>query len=304
MIHELPPEIADLFPFDPHWARVTGRNLHYVDEGPPSPRAFLLMHGNPTWSFLYRRIIPPLASAGYRVIAPDFLGSGRSDHGQVEGEYAIAHHVARTLALLDRAGVREVIPFLQDWGGPTGFGMELRRPGLMAAAALGNTFWGEASEFHRRVYPWRTMHAPVAGALLFSRRAVFVQGMRLGGPPEMHDGPAFAAYRLPFEAHNNSAGATLAWPRAISTGPDHPTHGLAREIWGLLPTLDIPVRFVWGAADVVFPAEEQGRALQERLPRGKDKPMVRIEEGRHFIQEFAPDQIADALLELAEEVWA
>lgn len=301
MIPELPEPIRELFPFEPHWVEATGRQLHYVDEGPRTSSAILLMHGNPTWSFLYRKIIPPLVNAGFRVVAPDFLGSGRSDHGVAEEEYAIANHVARTLAVLDHIGVERVVPFLQDWGGPIGLGMELCRPGLIRGAVLGNTFWGEASEFHKRVFPWRTMHAPVAGSLLFSRRPVFIGGLRLGGPDEIQDGPAFDAYRLPYQVHNGSAGATLAWPRAIATGPGHPTQALADAIWEMLPHLDIPVRFVWGDADVVFPPGEQGEAMRARLPRGRDHEMILVPGGKHFVQEFAPDVIARELAAVATE---
>lgn len=243
-----------------------------------------------------------MAEAGQRVIAPDFLGCGRSDHGIAESQYAIAHHVARTLALLDAAGVRHAVMFLQDWGGPIGLGLELARPGLVAGVVLGNTFWGEGSSFHHRVESWRAIHAPVAGPLLFARLPIFLNALRLSGPPSIHDGPAWRAYTLPFEMHGG-AGATLAWPRAIALSEDHPTAPLARAIWEMLGRLEVPTRFVWGERDAVFPPDEQGAALRERLPRGGEHEMVLVPGARHFVQEYAPGACADAVIAVAREAF-
>ncbi len=302
MIETLPREIEKLYPFEAHWVEVGGYRLHYVDEGPRDADAVVLLHGNPTWSFLYREIIPRIVEAGLRVVAPDFLGSGRSDHARSEAEYAIVHHAARTLAVLDHAGVERGAFFLQDWGGPTALGMALVRPRLLAAMVLGNTFWGVSSVYHRRVYPWRTLHAPVAGPLLFGRRPVFIDGARLGMPQSLAP-EALHAYRLPFEAQRGP-GSTLAWPRAIALGPESPTWPLAQRIWEAMPELDVPTRFVWGAADVVFPWKEQGIAMRDRLPRGAEHEPCLVPEGRHFVQEYAPAECAEALVAVAREAFA
>lgn len=303
MIPELPHDIQALFEFEPRWTRVGGYQLHYVDEGPDTPEAIVLPHGNPTWSFLYRNIIPPLVDAGYRVIAPDHLGSGRSDHGATEAEYAISLHAERLGALLDRAGVERAVFFLQDWGGPISLGAGLRRPRLVAGLVLGNTFWGQGSSFHHLVFPWRALHGPVAGPLLMGRTSTFIDGcIRNAMPPGAHSGAIWDAYHLPWEA-TPGAGATLPWPRAISLGPDHPTDELALAIRASLPHLDVPTRFVWGAADPVFPWHEQGVALRERLPRGRSHEPNVIEGAGHFIQEWAPSECADALLAVADEAF-
>jgi pimeloyl-ACP methyl ester carboxylesterase len=303
MIPELPAELRELFPFEPHWVDVAGFTLHYVDEGPRSPDAVVLLHGNPTWSFIYRDFIPRIRDAGFRVVAPDFLGSGRSDQATSEAQYAIELHVERTLATLQDAGVERAVLFCQDWGGPIGLGCALAREGLLAGLVLCNTFWGIGSEFHHRVYPWRAIHAPVAGPLLFGRRDLFLQGLRLSGPPSIHQGPAWRAYNLPREV-NGGAGATLAWPRAISVLPDDPTRALADRIWAALPSLDVPVRFVWGMADAVFPFAEQGEALRQRLPRGTQYEPVLIEKARHFVQEYAPAECSEACIAVAAEAFA
>lgn len=303
MIPALPDDIRQLYPFDPHWVEVGGYTLHYVDEGPREERAVVLLHGNPTWSFLYRDIIPLIVSAGYRVVAPDYLGCGRSDHARREAEYAIAHHISRTLATLDAAGVKRAVFFCQDWGGPIGLGMAVARTSLLAGLVLGNTFWGEASSYHRRIVPWRAIHAPIAGPLLFGRSRTFLNALRLAGPRAIHTGAAWRAYELPFVVHGG-AGSTLAWPRAISLGPGHPTHPLATALWEAMPAMDVPVRLVWGEADVVFPADEQGRAFRQRLPRGAEHPVQRIADGNHFVQEYAPEECAHACTDVAKEAFA
>lgn len=303
MITDLPEDVRELYPFEPHWVNVAGFNLHYVDEGPRSQDAVVLLHGNPTWSFVYREFIPRIAAAGLRVVAPDYLGEGRSDHAQTEAQYAIEHHIGRTLATLDAAGVSRAVMFCHDWGGPIGLGCALAAPGLLAGLVLANTFWGEASEFHRRVFPWRAIHAPVAGPLLFGRQPLFLQGLKLSGPPSIHSGAAWRAYNLPREVHGGP-GTTLAWPRAISLGPGHPTQPLADRIWAALPEMDVPVRFVWGAGDAVFPPGEQCEALRQRLPRGQEQPTTLIPKGRHFVQEYAPVECSDACIEVAREAFA
>jgi haloalkane dehalogenase len=299
----LPDAVAALFPYRPHWAEVGGYRLHYVDEGPRTPEAVVLLHGNPTWSFLYRDVIPGIVEAGHRVVAPDYLGFGRSDHSASEAEHAIAHHVGRTLATLDAAGVTRAVLFCQDWGGPIGLGMALARPALLAGLVLANTFWGEASSFQRNVVGWRALHAPLAGALLLKRRRMFTGALRLSGPPEIHDGAAWEGYTLPFDSHADATGP-YAFPRAISTGPGHPTHPLARAIWDALPSMDVPTRMLWGDRDAVFTIEEQAVALRDRLPRADEHQLSIIEGARHFVQEYAPESCAVAAVSVAREAFA
>lgn len=302
MITDLPPEIADLFPFAPHWVDAGGPQLHYVDEGPRSRDAIVLLHGNPTWSFLYRQIIPPVVAAGWRVIAPDHLGCGRSDQASLEDQYAIALHAARLLSVLEHAGVERAVFFLQDWGGPIGMAAGMSKPGLFSGAVLGNTFWGRGSSFHRQAFPWRILHGPLAGPLFFHRSPVFVDGAALGMPPDLPDAVR-RAYRLPWLV-NGGGGATLAWPRAIAIDESSPTAPLADVLWEWMARADVPLRWVWGASDVVFPPEEQYEAMASRFPRGREHPPLLVSEGRHFVQEWVPTACAEALLATAEEAFA
>ena len=325
MIEELPADVAALWPYEPRWTEVGGYKLHHIDVTPVDLRrirgegsasdethersehaerahdtAVVLLAGNPTWGFLYRDVIPPIVEAGFRVLALDYLGMGRSDHARREEEYAIQHHADRVRAQLQAAGVERAVFFLQDWGGPIGLAACLDQPGLLAGLVLANTFWGEQSEFQKNALGWRALHAPVSGALLLGKRRMFTNALRLSGPPAIHDGAAWRAYTLPFDAHT-SPGSTYAFPRAISTGPGHPTHELAQRIFDALPSMDVPVRFVWGDRDAVFTREEQEATFRSRLPRGEEHPTVVVEGGRHFVQEYGPQQCADAAIAVARE---
>lgn len=301
MIADLPADVRGAFPFSPRWVDAGGSMLHYVDEGPRSTDAVVLLHGNPTWSFLYRNIIPDVVAAGWRVVAPDHLGCGRSDQAALPGQYAVALHAARLLSVLEHAGVRRAVFFLQDWGGPIGMVAGLSKPGLFAGAVLGNTFWGRGSSFHHDPFPWRIMHGPLSGPLLFDRRPVFVDGAALGMPPDLPE-VVRKAYRLPWQV-NGGAGATLAWPRAIALDDHSPTAPLADAIWDWMATADVPVRWVWGASDVVFPPSEQYEAMADRFPRGHQHPPVLIDQARHFVQEWAPEACAEALVAVADEAF-
>lgn len=298
---ELPGRIRTLYPFESKWAEIGGYTLHYIDEGPPEAPVVLLLHGNPTWSFVYRQFIPYITGAGFRAVAPDYLGFGLSDKPTDENVYAIQHHVGRTVALLDHIGVASAVLFLQDWGGPIGMGACLARPRLLKGLVLANTFWGEASKFQHSVPFWRALHGPIAGPLLLGRRGMFVNALKLSAPADMPEA-VWDAYRLPFAEATSRVG-TLAFPRAISMGPGHPTQPLADAILAALPRWDVPVRFVWGTADAVFPPDEMGAKFVELLPRATREHFEEIEGARHFVQEYAPRECARAIIDVCEEAF-
>jgi pimeloyl-ACP methyl ester carboxylesterase len=298
---ELPQNVRAIFPFESHWAEIGGYTLHYIDEGERDAPVVVLLHGNPTWSFVYREFIPYITGTGFRAIVPDYLGFGLSDKPTDENVYAIQHHVGRLVALLDHLTVERAVLFCQDWGGPIGMGACIARPRLLNGIVLANTFWGEASTFQHRVPFWRALHGPIAGPLLLGRRGMFVNAIKLSAPPDMPDA-VWDAYQLPFAEASSRVG-TLAFPRAISMGPGHPTQPLADAILEALPTWDLPVRLVWGSDDAVFPADEQGAKFVELLPRATLEHMTHIEGARHFVQEYAPRECARAVIDVCEEAF-
>src|SRR4029077_13345159 len=120
-----PDWLQKVFPYELRSAVVNGRRMSYVDEG--AGRPVLLLSGNPTWGFLYRDFIEPLKTAGYRAIAPDWIGAGYSDHPRVDAALTLAHHIADLVSFLDQLKLRGFVIIGQDWGGPQGVGAALQR---------------------------------------------------------------------------------------------------------------------------------------------------------------------------------
>lgn len=289
---ELPTAIRALYPFKGNYKRVNGRRIHYLDEGAGEP--IVLLHGNPTWSFLYRNFIPKLAKA-YRVIAPDYVGFGLSEKPADESAYSLRNHTAILTSLLDGLGLRNVTLVMQDWGGPIGLGYALARRSNVRALVIMNTWaFTDASRFHRSVYPWRLLHAPIFGQLLLKRRNLMVEANLTMGVfhSERISGAVLEAYRFPFPDYDSRTGI-LAFPRSIPLKPGDAAYDeLARISLGLR-NLDIPAKIIWGEQDIVFPVEFAYR-FQAALPQA-DEPYV-IHEARHFLQEDAPEEITEQIL--------
>jgi len=116
MLRPKPPWLQALFPWEHQALRVNGRTMAYLDEGPAEARPVLLLHGNPTWGFLYRDFLRPLAAAGYRTIVPDWVGAGYSDHPRLDAALTLSHHIADLVALMDHLQLRGFVVVGQDWG--------------------------------------------------------------------------------------------------------------------------------------------------------------------------------------------
>jgi haloalkane dehalogenase len=152
------------FPFEPHYLELADRRLgalrmHYVDEGPHDTPVVLMLHGEPTWSYLYRKIIPRVTAAGFRAVAPDYIGFGRSDKPVERASYTYQNHVEWMLEFLDRLALSRCTLVLQDWGGPIGLRLLAERPHCFDAVMLGNTVLPNCSR--RRGAP-RTGSGPMS----------------------------------------------------------------------------------------------------------------------------------------------
>lgn len=297
----LPNDVRALYPFESKWMECEGRRLHYLDEGGTGKPAVLLLHGNPTWSFLYREIIPRIVP-GLRAVAPDHLGFGLSDKPQSERLYSLANHVDRLREFTGRLGLKDIILVVQDWGGPIGLSLAVENPGLVRAILVMNTWaWPEPSPFHAAIEPWRTMHAPFAGAHFILRRNILVERalyLSTGRRERMTPGsPVLRGYQIPFSLPASRTGM-LAFPRNIPLRPGDANWDRMAALRDGLAKLDVPARLLWGAKDVVFPPENAER-FRSLLP--KCGPPRLIPHGMHFIQEDAPEEIAEEILALDRE---
>ena len=283
-----------LFPWQQRSVTVNGRRMSYIDEG--SGRPVLLLSGNPTWGFLYRDFIEPLKAAGYRAIAPDWIGAGYSDHPRIDASLTLAHHIADLVSLIDQLDLREYTIVGQDWGGPQGVGAALQRLERLHALVLMNTwlFTGLISKFHASPKPWTTWHSPLIGQFFMKRHKVL-----------SHRGPSATtvrgmstdearAYHQVFD-EPDSDHVVLTWPRTIPMREGDRGWADMSMIERRLPELSsTPVLLLWAPADEVFPIEFANR-LKELLPHARGP--VTFDRARHFLQDDRGPDVACAIVE-------
>ena len=296
MLRPKPKWLEPLFPWPQHALAVNGRNMAYIDEGDRSARPVLLLSGNPTWGFLYRDFIQPLAQAGYRAIAPDWIGAGYSDHPRIDSALTFAHHIADLVSFIDQLDLRGFVIVGQDWGGPQGVGAALQRVEKLSALVLMNTwlFTGLVSKFHASPKPWTTWHAPLIGQFLMKRHKVL-----------SHHGPAATtargmkdeearAYHHVFD-EPDSDHVVLTWPRTIPLREGDRGWADMRAIERRLPELaGVPTLLLWAPADEVFPVEFAHR-LKELLPHAEGP--ISFDRARHFLQDDRGPDLAKATVE-------
>ena len=165
-----------LWLFEPRWFETTDGRMHYVDEGPRDGRPVVLVHGNPTWGFLYRNFIGPLTEAGHRAIAPDHLGFGRSDKPSDPELYRIPRHVARLEALLESLDLRDAVVVPQDWGGPIGLSWAVAHPERVSGLFILNTYAHGPRGKIKLPLPLRLFRTPGVGEVLVKGLHMFVRG--------------------------------------------------------------------------------------------------------------------------------
>ena len=290
-----PPWLKRMFPWDQHEIVVNGRTMAYLDEGGREAEPILLLHGNPAWGFLYRDFVEPLTQAGYRVIIPDWIGSGYSDHPRVDAALTLAHHIADLVSLIDQLLLRRFVMVGQDWGGPQGVGAALQRVERLDAMVLMNTwlFTGNVGKFHQSPLPWTTWHAPLVGQLLMKRFKVLSQrGVSAIAKRTMTPEEKRAYHHILDEPDSDHV--VLTWPRTIPlregdrgwtdmTMIEHRLHELAQ----------VPTLLVWAPEDNVFPIEYANR-LKELLPHAEGP--ILFDRTGHFLQEDRGSDIGKAII--------
>lgn len=265
-----------------------GRQIHFVDHGPRGGRPVLLLHGNPTWSFLWRKVISRLPEL--RCVAPDLIGLGLSDKPLRVGAHELGAHVEAIRELVQALDLRKLVLVVQDWGGNVGAGLAAREPRRVAATVLGNCAvikphrW-RGTRFHRFA------HLPLVSDLVFR-----VFGFPLGslhraqGDKDSIRGEVARAYRWPLRRIRDRA-APLAMARMVPDGPNHPSVGPIVEGDAWLRAFEGPAALVWGTRDPIL-----GRALDRHREALPDAPVTRTEAG-HFLQEEVPEKLAAAVLD-------
>ncbi|MEO8025553.1 MAG: alpha/beta fold hydrolase [Bryobacteraceae bacterium] len=290
-----PDWLEPMFPWRQHSLIVNGRRMSYVDEGPRDGRPVILCSGNPTWGFLYRDFIGPLTAAGYRAIAPDWIGAGYSDHPRVDAALTLAHHVADFVSLLDQLDLRGFVVVGQDWGGPQGVGGALQRIERLSGLVLMNTwlFTGLVGRFHASPKPWTTWHAPLIGQFFMKRHKVLSQhGPSATTARGMSDDEA-RAYHHVFD-EPDSDHVVLTWPRTIPMREGDRGWADMQAIERRLPELSqIPTLLLWAPGDEVFSIEYANR-MKELLPHAEGP--IEFDRARHFLQDDRGPDLALAIV--------
>ena len=268
--------------------------IHFVDEGVGPP--VVLQHGNPTWSYLWRKVIGCLAGSGVRVIAPDLVGLGLSDKPRDARVHALAFHAEQIEGLLRALEVERLTIAGQDWGGPVLGLVAARNPELVQGAVFANTSLlaprraGTLSWFHRLA------NMAVIGDLIFRLLNFPMPVMHLVQGDRGSIGRAEKrAYRYPLRRMRDRT-APLALARMVPTGPDHPSAEPMRQVEAWAGSFSGPVRLVWGRADPIL-----GRGLKAMRRLFPNAPVVETQAG-HFLQEEVPEALAEAILAVVAEV--
>ena len=290
-MNQHPDWLKPMFPWRQASLDVNGRRMAFVDEGPREARPVLLLHGNPTWAFLYRDFIGPLTAAGYRVIAPDCIGAGYSDKPRIDAAYSLAHHIADLVSLIDQLDLKGLALVGQDWGGPQGVGAALARLERVAAITLMNTwlFTDYKGRFHTTARPWTTWHAPLIGPYFLKRLKVLSHA---GPSATTRRGMSAAEARGYHHVYDerDSETVTLTWPRTIPLREGD--RGWADMTWiqSQLPRLaGTPIQLIWAPEDQVFPIEYAQR-LKELLPHAEGPKTY--DRAAHFLQDDRGPEIA------------
>jgi haloalkane dehalogenase len=277
------------FPFIPHYCEIkdadgTALRIHYLDEGPPSASPVLLMHGEPSWSFLYRKIVASLAARGHRVVAPDLIGFGRSDKPADQSDYTFERHVRWTSHWLTATRLTDITLFCQDWGGLIGLRLVAAFPEKFARVVVANTGLPTGEGFSAAFQQW----------LDFSQSIPVLpvgQIVSMGCKRGLSDAER-AAYDAPFPDESFKAGARR-FPALVPITPEHGSVAENKAAWKVLEKFAKPFMTAFSDSDPVTKGGET--IFQNRVPGTKGQKHVTIADAGHFLQEDKPNEIADLI---------
>ena len=286
--------LAD-WPYAPRYSTVQGPGgielrLHYIDEGPRGAAPVLLMHGEPSWAYLYRRIIAGLVARGHRVIVPDLIGFGRSDKPAARGDYTYERHVAWMSEWLTSLDLKDITLFCQDWGGLIGLRLVAALPDRFAAVVVANTGLPIGTGWSDAFDAWLKYSQSVPKMAIGS--------IVKGGCARELTPAEIAAYDAPFPDESFKEGAR-EFPVLVPITPEHASVAENKAAWELLARFNKPVVTAFSDGDAVTRGGE--KLFQEKIPGAKGQPHVTLS-GGHFLQEDSPDQIVDLIGDLVGRV--
>jgi haloalkane dehalogenase len=279
------------FPFTPNYVEVTASGgdslrVHYLDEGPRDADIVLLMHGEPSWCFLYRKMIPVLTAAGLRAIAPDLVGFGRSDKPVERDDYSYAAHVEwMRSALFDALDLRDVTLVGQDWGGLIGLRLVGEHPERFARVVAANTFLPTGDTNPGEAFlRWQRFSQTVED---FSVSFIVSTGCTSELPADI-----LAGYDAPFPDDRYKAGARQ-FPMLVPSSPDDPASHPNRQAWDVLRKFERPFLTAFSDEDPITRGAD--RVFQRDVPGCAGQPHTTIAGGGHFLQEDRGEELAQVV---------
>lgn len=275
------------YPFDPHYVDIDGLRMHYVDEGPADADPVLLLHGEPSWSFLYRHMIPPLAAAGHRVIAPDLVGFGKSDKPSSRSAYTYAVHVDWMRQFVEDLQLDNITLFCQDWGSLIGLRVAAENEHRFARIALGNGGLPTGDQTMPRAFMiWRAF-------ALYSPWFPIGRIVQAGTVANLSR-DVVAAYDAPFPSAKYKAGAR-AFPALVPARPDDPASDANRKAWTVFGRWEKPFLTCFSNRDPI--TRGGARPWQTHVPGARNRNHAVIRNAGHFLQEEKGPELAAMLNE-------
>lgn len=262
----------------------------YVDEGPADASPVLCLHGEPSWSYLYRHMIPPMVDAGLRVLAPDLIGFGRSDKPVDQADYTYERHVDWMLAWLRAVDLRDATLVCQDWGGLIGLRLVAAEPDRFARVVVANTFLPTGDRHPGEAFlNWRRFSQEVE---------VFDSGfvVQMGTTTDLSD-EIVAAYNAPFPDDRYCAGPRR-FPMLVPISPEDPSAQPNRDAWAALEAWEKPMLTAFSDQDPITAGAD--RVFREQVPGTSGQPHTVIEGGGHFLQEDRGPELAAVVIDFVE----
>ena len=280
---------ADLpgYDFAPHYVDIGGLRMHYVDEGPADAAPVLLLHGEPSWSYLYRKMIPPLVAAGHRVIAPDLIGFGKSDKPGEISDYSYQRHVDWMRQFVEDLGLRDITLFGQAWGSLIGLRVAAENEERFARIVIGNGALPTGDhEVSEAFMEWREF---ATTSPKFDIGRIIQRATVLELPDEV-----VAAYDAPFPDDSYKAGARV-FPALVPISPDDPASEANRRAWAVFMNWQKPFLTTFSDKDPILGGGE--KVFKKLVPGAAGQPHVIIKDGGHFLQEDKGEEIAQVMIE-------
>lgn len=282
--------ITDFF-YAPHFLHVDDNEggllkLHYIDEGPKDANVILMLHGEPSWAYLYRKMISPVVETGYRVIVPDLIGFGKSDKPTQRSDYTYQRHLDWVRQVIIQLNLKDITLVCQDWGGLLGLRLVAEHPDLFSQVLAANTMLPTGD------------HTPSDAFLNWQRFsqevAVFpVSGIIKGATVTTLSPEVLAAYDAPFPDETYKAGVRQ-FPLLVPTTPDDPASAANRLAWQTLQQFTKPFITAFSDADPITARAD--KSIQKLIPGCRGQAHTIIEQGGHFLQEDQGEKLAAVLL--------